>query len=252
MKVLDLNVENETRWYHDCVPRSSVERSGRYLVLEKGGGFFMDLKDKKVYILKIGTSVLLNDHHKPDLDMIEHIVQQVVTLQAKGYGIILVISGAIAFGSYVMGLDVVDRDTREAVAGVGQAHLISTFRDSFSKKNIQVAQMLFTREDLSSPVKRNDISHMLQYYLDTNIIPVLNENDVIELASFGGNDLLAAEIAMLFHVHHLIILSTMKGSKFGVGGEITKLEALEIVKKKNIKADIVNGKEKNILLKTII
>jgi len=210
------------------------------------------MEKKKVFIIKIGTSVLLGDDHNPDESQIDDLATQISTLVKEGHGIILVVSGAIAFGSYAMKLQSIDHDTKEAVAGVGQAYLISRFTEIFARKDLKLAQLLLTRDDLSSPVKRHDISYMLNFYLDVNVIPILNENDVIELNSFGGNDILAAEIATLLNVHHLIILSTMKGSKFGIGGGETKHKAIQTVSMNNIKAHIVDGKQKDILLKTIL
>ena len=48
------------------------------------------------------------------------------------------------------------------------------------------------------------------------------------------------------------MLSTMKGSEYGVGGGEAKQEVIELLKRKNIETEIVDGKLKNILLKTIL
>jgi hypothetical protein len=63
---------------------------------------------------------------------------------------------------------------------------------------------------------------------------------------------LGAEITSLLNAKKFIMLSTMKGSEYGVGGGEAKQEVIELLKRKNIETEIVDGKLKNILLKTII
>ena len=75
-------------------------------------------------------------------------------------------------------------------------------------------------------------------------MPVINENDVVDLNSFGGNDFLAANMAKLLKVDQLLILSTMAGSNFGVGGGKAKLQAVAMLKEKIFRQALSTAKQK--------
>lgn len=210
------------------------------------------MKNKKIITVKIGSSVLLTQRNKLDEFRIAHIADQILSLKEKGVGVVLVVSGAVACGSQYIQLSSDDKKLKMAAAGIGQAYLNSVFQQIFSRKGLRIAQILLTKDLLDSRSKKKEINDLIHYYLQTGVVPVINENDVIDLNSFGGNDFLAANMAKLLKVDQLLILSTMAGSSFGVGGEEAKLQAIAVLKQKNIQANIVNGKTKNILLETLL
>lgn len=205
---------------------------------------------KKIFIIKIGSSVLLTNRGKLDEFRVAHLVEQIDNLRNTGIDIILITSGAVGCGFSFLKSSNNDL-VKQGAAGIGQALLISMFNTMFLKKKLCIAQILLTRKDISLEDRRLNLCCLLRFYLRQGIIPILNENDVIELHSFGGNDFLAAEITQLLNADQLIILSTMKGSKYGVGGGEAKQQAVEIVSKCNIITTILNGKTKNILLEGI-
>ena len=203
---------------------------------------------KKIFVVKIGSSVLLTERNKLDEYRVGHIARQVASLKEAGFNLVLVISGAVGLGSNFIDIKNKDLIKKRAAAGIGQAILTSYFNMIFKDKNLQVAQVLLTKKDLNS----KDITNILKCYLHAGFIPLINENDVIDLNSFSGNDFLGAEITSLLNAKKFIMLSTMKGSEYGVGGGEAKQEVIELLKRKNIETEIVDGKLKNILLKTII
>ena len=203
---------------------------------------------KKIFVIKIGSSVLLTERNKLDEYRVSNIASQIVRLKEAGFGLVLVISGAVGLGSNYIDINNHDLIKKRAAAGIGQAILISYFNTIFKEKNLQVAQVLLTKKDLNS----KDITDILKYYLDAGFIPLINENDVVDLNSFSGNDFLGAEITSLLSAKKFIMLSTMKGSKYGVGRGETKQEVIELLKSKNIVTEIVDGKLKNILVNTIL
>lgn len=207
---------------------------------------------KNIIVIKIGSSILLTERNKLDEFRIAHIADQILTLKEKRYGIILVVSGAVACGINLLKISTLDTTHRQVAAGAGQAYLTSVFFEVFSKKHLQMAQVLLTKDLLQSEEKNIRIKSIIEYYLQSGIISVLNENDVIDLNCFGGNDYLAAEVTKLVDAKQLLILSTMDGSKYGIGGGKTKLETIDILKRNNILSKIVDGKIKNIILKNII
>lgn len=196
---------------------------------------------KKIIVVKIGSSTLLTKRNKLDLFRIAHIAGDVAVLRTKGYSVVLVVSGAVACGSRVVPLT--SALSKRASAGIGQIKLTGAFANSFEDKGMQIAQILLTKQDFIQ--KKSAVRKLLMYYIDSNIIPLLNENDVISLNSFAGNDYLAAEISKLLQSGQLVMLSRMQKSVFGVGGGEAKERVRRILKKHAIETYIVNGKAKH-------
>lgn len=202
---------------------------------------------KQLFVIKIGGSVLLTKRNKLDEYRIAHIADQVAKLRISSIGVILVVSGAVGCGSKYIEINE-DSMTRRLAAGVGQAYLTSTFYEKFKEKGLTISQILFKKNDFSI----SDVSKLINSYISLGIIPVINENDVLELNGFKGNDYLGADVALALNATKFIMLSTMKGSPYGVGGGTAKQEVIEILKQKHINSAIVNGKVKNIILKAIL
>lgn len=209
-------------------------------------------KRKKIIVIKIGSSVIFTRRNKIDEFRLVHIAAQILSLQSYGFGVILVISGAVACGIFttnksdsiqMWGNNIIKR----AAAGIGQTYLISALLRIFGQKNLKIAQVLLTRDNLNSQRARNNLLETLDFYTESGIVPIFNENDVVDLNSFGGNDYLAFEVTKLITANKLIILSTLEGSVFGVGGGKAKLEVVSLLKKDNIMTLIVDGKQKNII-----
>lgn len=205
---------------------------------------------KKIILIKIGTSVLLNEHHKLDESYMKGIAKQVHSLKEKGFGVVLVVSGAVASGASYF--DVINSDSlqQQAAAGVGQPILISKIKEIFEQNALNIAQLLLTKNQLNSK-SSTSIKRLIECYIQANIVTVINENDTVGLHAFGCNDILAAHISNLLKVDHFIILSSIQGSRYGRGGAINKQKAIELVRKEKIKTCIVDGKIENIILNTM-
>ena len=213
---------------------------------------------KKIIVIKIGSSVIITRQNKLDELRISHIGDQILTLREKGFGVILVVSGAVACGFIThtsdrshMLLKTNFSLLRQAIAGIGQVQLITVLNNIFKQKQITIAQILLNKDDLWVAKKRKMIKIMLKSYVQSGIIPILNENDVVVLNSFGGNDFLAAEIAKLMEASQLLILSSYQRSKYGIGGGKSKKEVVRILSARDIETVIIDGKIKNIILTNI-
>jgi glutamate 5-kinase len=204
---------------------------------------------KKSIVIKIGSSILITEKGRLNSSRISHIAKQVSILISVGQSVVLVVSGAVASGATQIG-SVQTNKLRQLAAGIGQAILTSQFLKNFKQEGLQIAQILLTKTELDN--NRDNAKSLLDFYVDSGIIPFINENDVISLNSFQGNDLLASEIASLIKADELLILSTFDKSTFGVGGGESKIKALEILKSKKIKARILNGKQNNIILEAAL
>ncbi len=208
------------------------------------------MKKKKIIVIKIGSSILMSHCGKPDESRIAHIADQIASMKEKGFEAVLVVSGAVACGHKYVDFSKDPQYLKQVAAGIGQAILTTTFTNIFNQKNLPIAQLLLTKENLS--ISKQKIEKLLKFYIQSNFIPLINENDVLELNSFGGNDYLAAEIASMLNVDRLLILSTYEKSLFGVGGGETKQEVMKLMKNKNIKIDILDGKNQDIILNTLL
>lgn len=196
--------------------------------------------------------MLLTQRYKLDEFRVAHIADQVVSLKGQDVGVVLVVSGAVACGASRVNFSSEDNELKMVAAGIGQAYVISVFQQIFSKKHVQIAQVLITKDLLNSNSKKEAMGKLLHTYLEMGVVAVINENDAIDLNSFGGNDFLATDVSILLKVDQCMMLSTMAGSEYGVGGGKAKLQALKLLRRNNIQANIVDGKSKNIILQSIL
>lgn len=209
-------------------------------------------KIRKTIVIKIGSSILMTQRNKLDESRIDHIADQVASLRAEGVGVILVVSGAVACGHKFISFSKDQRHFRQAAAGLGQAILTATFNNIFNQKEMQIAQVLLTKDSFDSSINKEKIKTLLEFYIQSGFTALINENDVLDLNSFGGNDHLAGEIADLISADRLLLLSTYEKSLFGVGGGVTKQKVINFMKTKNIQTEILDGKTNDVILSTIL
>ncbi len=176
--------------------------------------------DKKIIVVKVGTSTITNDDGSTNLRAIDRLARTLSEVESMGYKVVLVSSGAIAVGANKMRLIERPKETRlkQAVASVGQCELIHLYDRFFMEYGRTVGQILFTSEDLDNEEKRKNLAQTLEALLENNIIPIINENDSISHAEimskdriFGDNDMLSAIVAKFVGAAKLIILSDIHG-----------------------------------------
>src|SRR5258708_1364369 len=105
---------------------------------------------KKIIVIKIGSSILMTQRRKLDEYRIAHIADQVTSLKEEEFGVVLVVSGAVACGYKYINFTNEDKKLKQAAAGIGQSVLTTIFNSIFSQKKIQIAQILLTKENLYS------------------------------------------------------------------------------------------------------
>ena len=81
------------------------------------------------------------------------------------------------------------------------------------KKDIKVAQILLSHDDLGNRRRYLNAKHTIEALLECNVIPIINENDsvTVEEIKIGDNDTLSATVACLVDAQLLIILSDVEG-----------------------------------------
>lgn len=171
--------------------------------------------DNKKIVVKVSTQMLTDGVDKIYYDKIKEFVKEIAELIHKGHSVIIVTSGAIGCGLAKLGIKNRPKDHKilQALASVGQIHLMSVYQQEFNKFNLNVGQILLTADDTRDATRRGNVRNTLDVLLQKGIVPIINENDsvAIEELSYGDNDTLSALVAILLFVDLLIILTDVEG-----------------------------------------
>ena len=109
----------------------------------------MYLNNSKKIVIKIGSSLLINDKKVIRKKWLSEFSKDVKQLLDEKKNVIIVSSGAIALGCKKLNLNKknLKLDKSQAVASVGQIELMNLFKKIFNKKRINLSQILLTLED---------------------------------------------------------------------------------------------------------
>ena len=101
----------------------------------------------------------------------------------------------------------------QAASAVGQGRLYRTYDELLRERGIQSAQVLLTFFDMSVRTHYVNARRTLRKLLEWRIVPVINENDTTttDEISFGDNDFLAAQVAVLVGAELLLLLTETGG-----------------------------------------
>src|SRR4051812_45509291 len=168
-----------------------------------------------VVVVKLGSSIVAEDSGALRLSVVARICEEVAALHRAGTDVIVVTSGAIARGMKLLDLPV--RPTAieqlQAASAVGQGRLYRTYDELLRERDVRTAQVLLTFFDMSARTHYLNARRTLQALLDWRIVPVINENDTTttDEISFGDNDFLAAQVAVLLQARLLVLLTDTPG-----------------------------------------
>lgn len=242
----------------------------------------MDATQPLTLVIKIGTSSLTQGATgQLALSTIASLVETLSQLRHQGHRVILVSSGAVGVGCARLGLSDRPRtlSMKQAVAAVGQGRLMRIYDDMFTTLGQPIAQVLLTRTDLVQRSRYVNIYRTFRQLLELGVIPVVNENDTVavEELKFGDNDTLSAQVASLVGADWLFLLTDVdqlysadprsnpdaqpiyvvdnveqlealqvkvgdRGSQWGTGGMVTKIEAARIATTAGVRTVITEGK----------
>jgi glutamate 5-kinase len=165
-------------------------------------------------VVKLGSSIVADDRGDVRRDVLERICDEVAELQHAGQSVIVVTSGAIARG---MGVMEIPRpraiDELQAASAVGQGKLYQVYDELLRRRDIPSAQVLLTFFDMSARTHYLNARQTLRKLLEWRVVPVINENDTTttDEISFGNNDFLAAQVAILLGAQLLLLLTDAGG-----------------------------------------
>ncbi|HWI06211.1 MAG TPA: glutamate 5-kinase [Solirubrobacteraceae bacterium] len=167
------------------------------------------------HVIKLGSSIVARDDGEPRTDVIERICREAAARHAAGDDVVLVTSGAIARGMRVMDLPVRPRaiEDLQAASAVGQGKLYRVYDELLREHGITSAQVLLTFFDMSARTHYLNARQTLGKLLEWRVLPVINENDTTttDEISFGDNDFLAAQVALLVGADLLVLLTDVEG-----------------------------------------
>jgi glutamate 5-kinase len=166
-------------------------------------------------VVKLGSGVVARDDGALRPDVLAGVCEVVAERHAAGDEVVVVTSGAIARGLEVMGLG--GRPTAiedlQAASAVGQGKLYRVYDELLRDRGLTSAQVLLTFHDVSARAQYLNARQTLARLLAWRVVPVVNENDTTatDEISFGDNDFLAAQIAVLVAADLLVVLTAVDG-----------------------------------------
>ncbi|HEX7059625.1 MAG TPA: glutamate 5-kinase [Solirubrobacterales bacterium] len=229
-------------------------------------------------VVKLGSSIVAADDGELRADVLDSVCEQVAALEQGGERVVMVTSGAIARGMRLMELPTRPKamDELQAASAVGQGDLFRAYETRLSGHGTHAAQVLLTAADIAARSNYLNARRTLRRLIAWGVVPVVNENDTTatDEITFGDNDFLAAQVAVLLDARLLVLLSDIDGlhtadpridsgaelisevtdfsvlegmeigdrtSAFGSGGMRSKVAAAEMAAEAGIPAVICNG-----------
>jgi glutamate 5-kinase len=229
-------------------------------------------------VVKLGSSIVAADDGELRTDVLDSVCEQVSALERGGERVVMVTSGAIARGMRLMELPVRPRamDELQGASAVGQGDLFRAYESRLAGHGTRAAQVLLTAADIAARTNYLNARQTLRRLVEWGVVPVINENDTTatDEISFGDNDFLAAQVALLLDARLLVLLTNVDGlysadpgldpaaepiaevgdfsqlaaleigdrtSAFGSGGMRSKVAAAEMASEAGIPAVICNG-----------
>ncbi len=191
-------------------------------------------------VVKLGSSIVAGDDGALRGDVLDDVCAQVAELHEGGEEVVMVTSGAIARGIRLMGLGARPGaiDELQAASAVGQGSLFRAYEERLAARDVRAAQVLLTAFDMSERMHYLNARQTLQRLLAWHVVPVINENDTTatDEITFGDNDFLSAQVAIMIEARRLVLLTNTGGPLHGRPGrdesaeliaEVTDFDALE-------------------------
>jgi glutamate 5-kinase len=168
-------------------------------------------------VVKVGSRVLTGAGGSLNRERVESLAAELHQLMETGRKVVLVTSGAVAAG--LGQLKLAKRPTNlaqlQAVAAVGQSHLVEAYDRGLRAHGRHAAQVLLTAHDLDDRTAYLNVRNTLRALFEFGALPIINENDTVSvdelMTTFGDNDRLAAMVTNLLRAPLLVLLSDVDG-----------------------------------------
>jgi glutamate 5-kinase len=166
-------------------------------------------------VVKLGSSLVVDGRGRVRRSQLAAHAAEVGSLVRGGERVCVVSSGAIALGLPRLGLARRPRATPrlQAASAVGQARLQAAWDSALRAEGLEAAQILLSAPDLAERASYVNARNALDTLLKLGVVPVVNENDATatDEITFGDNDALAAQVAVLTRARLLVLLTEVDG-----------------------------------------
>ena len=166
-------------------------------------------------VAKLGSSIVADAGGLVRDDVLDRVCEQVADLHDAGEDVALVTSGAIALGMRLMELPrrPSSIDELQAASAVGQGTLFRAYEERLGRRGVHAAQVLLTSHDLAVRIHYLNARQALRRLLTWHAVPIVNENDTTatDEITFGDNDFLSAQLALLLGARRLVLLTDTAG-----------------------------------------
>lgn len=170
---------------------------------------------KRPLVVKFGTSLLVGARAQIRRQVLRKRAGEIAALVGDGTPVCVVSSGAIALGLPRLGLARRPRSMPklQAASALGQSRLQSAWEDALAAEGVAGAQVLLTAADVADRTTYLNARNALTALFALGAVPIVNENDATatDEISFGDNDALAAQVAVLVRARLLVLLTEVEG-----------------------------------------
>jgi glutamate 5-kinase len=170
---------------------------------------------KKPVVVKFGSSLVAGAHGRIRRSLLRARAREIGSLVRAGTPVCVVSSGAISLGLTRLGLDRRPRalPRLQAASALGQARLQAAWDEALAGEGLVAAQVLLTAGDVADRGAYLNARNALTALVSLGVVPVVNENDTTatEEITFGDNDALAAQVAILVRARLLVLLTEVEG-----------------------------------------
>ena len=231
-------------------------------------------------VVKLGSSLVATPKGAVRRGLLAARAREVSALVAGGHSVCIVSSGAIALGGPRLGFVRKPSAVRQlqAASAVGQAQLQQAWERALSRVGLQAAQILLSAGDVADRQTYVNVCNTFDALFRLGAVPVVNENDATatDEITFGDNDALAAQVAVLTNARLLVLLTEVDGvysrapgtpgaelvgdgsltsevrlgraTGLGRGGMGSKIAAAELAAGAGIPTVIASGRAEDVLL----
>ena len=170
---------------------------------------------RRPIVVKLGTSLVAGPGGRVRRALLRARAREIGELVRGGRPTVVVSSGAIALGLPRLGLERRPRSVPrlQAASALGQARLQAAWEAALAKEGLAVAQVLLTAADMADRTAYVNARNALAELFRLGAVPVVNENDATatDEITFGDNDALAAQVAVLTGAQLLVLLTEVEG-----------------------------------------
>ncbi len=166
-------------------------------------------------VVKLGSSLIVGPRGRARRSVLRARAAEIAELVRGGTPVCVVSSGAIALGLARLGLERRPRalPKLQAASALGQARLQRVWEQALAAEGLEAAQILLTAGDVADRAAYVNARSALRALFALGAVPIVNENDATatDEITFGDNDALAAQVAVLVRARLLVLLTEVEG-----------------------------------------